>query len=172
VDAIEAIELLKSYQPPTTLQPIAAAAAFLYINNGRRLDSEHLDAIRAELACHHHDLRELATALLGLRAFGRWVLEFQDDEPTHRQIFELIGEAAPFFEPLMTALASAPQELATIVAAELRRFEGTDDDGSGHRAPCFGATAPEGTVPLRRLKPVATPPPIFTKTKNKVRAGR
>jgi hypothetical protein len=158
MDSQAALELLRTYRPPTTLQDISVSAARLYLVGEQKLSDDAIEALRGELWSHQQDVHRLTDAILGLRAFAQWVLEQHDDETAYDQIFELMKETAPIYEPILQALTAVPQDTAEAVKAALDRFRGVEDDGSSRRAPNFGEAAPAGTVPLKRLKPVAQPP--------------
>jgi hypothetical protein len=157
-DHDDILEQIEAYRPPEQLHPIATLTYELYDRAGFKFTEKELAQIRAELQKYYGDLKPLTDAVCGLSAFIMLAMQDLDDRVAARQIAELIRDLQPQYEPIGHRLVHVLQDIAKKTTGTLARFSGRRLEAEV-RAPAFGATAPNGTVPLRALKPVAQPPP-------------
>jgi hypothetical protein len=160
----KALEAIKDYRPPKKLHPIASKTYDLYAAAGNRLTPEALEALRADLRATYGDLKATTDALCGLASFVIYANEHLDDPAAAEQISELMRDARQEFEPVSTGLQSMLQDWARKVSGVFDRFSDRDQTAKA-RAPVYDELPPNGTVPLKQLKPVAKPPPIRVRAK-------
>lgn len=158
-----ALSALRAYRPPKTLPRSAEVAWALYEDNGDTLTEEAMETLRG-LLDRYEDLRALTDALCGLAAFQTYVGETLGDEATASRIALLIQETAPRYVPFFERVARAVDALGSDARKVLGRLFARDLEGE-RRAPVHDAAPPEGTVPLRSLKPIAQPPPWARRVK-------
>lgn len=163
---LEAFEKVRDYRPPKELPKIAEVAWALYAASGDRLEESDIDNLRLLLE-KREDLKALADDLCGLSAFQIYVGEHLGDEATATRVAALIQESLPRYEPMLRRALRKLHELGGEAKKALSKLFGHEVDGE-RRAPVHDAPAPEGTVPLRTLKPQAQPPPWV----KKARSGR
>jgi hypothetical protein len=162
----EVLNAIKDYRPPKKLHPIAGKTYDLYAAAGKQLTPEALDIILEELRSHYGDLKATTDALAGLASFQIYAREHLDDEKAADQIMELMKDARMQFEPLSLQVAGWLSDLTKKLTGIFDRF--TDRDRSGDsRAPVHDKAPPEGTVPLKQLKPMAEPPRVRRRDKKK-----
>jgi hypothetical protein len=162
---LDALRAMRDYRPPTKLPKSAEVAWALYEAGGDALDDAALEQLRILLG-RYDDLKDLTDAICGLAAFQAYVGEQLGDEATATQIAGLIQETAPRYVPFFERVVRAVDALGTEAKKVLGRFFGRNLEAQ-KRAPVHDAAAPEGTVPLRDLKPVAQPPPWAKRVKPK-----
>ncbi len=160
------IEGLKAYRPPKKLHPIAGKTYDLYAAAGNQLSDEAIAELRKDLEATYGDLKATTDALCGLASFVVYANEHLKDPKAGDQISALMQETRSQFEPLAARLSTLLQDAAKYATGVLDRFMDRDQTAK-NRAPRYDEPAPEGTVPLKQLKPVAQPPPVRDRGKKK-----
>lgn len=158
----ELIEQLKAYRPPKKLHPIAAKTHDFYLADGNQLTDAAIAAIQKDLEATYGDLKATTDALCGLAAFVMYANEGLNDPKAADQIGEVMKGARAQYDPLGERLARMVQEAGKKAGELLDRFMDRDQ-AEKKRAPMYDESPPQGTVPLKQLKPVAQPPPIRKK---------
>jgi hypothetical protein len=151
------LEQIGQYRAPSKLPPIAMKAYSLYTAGGSKLNDEAIGELRKELQAYGDDLKPLTDAIVGLGAFAIYVRDNLKDPAAAEAVAKLIHETAPKYASIGQRIAAALQDLANKATDLLDRF--TDREAPPKTAPKFGEDAPQGTVPLKALKPVGGPPP-------------
>ncbi len=162
-DDLDALAALRDYRPPKKLPKSAELAWALYMGKGDQLDDEAVTLIRAYLD-GVEDLKTLTDAICGLAAFQAYVGETLGDEKAATQVAKIIQDTAPRYVPFFERVMKAVLALGDGARRTLGRMFGRDP-GPERRAPVHDQAAPEGTVPLKQLKPVAEPPPWARRVK-------
>lgn len=157
------LEAIRDYKPPKKLHPIAGLTYDLYDAAGFQITDEVLDRLRRELEPHKSDLKALTDALCGLSAFIVYANEQLEDPEAAGRISELVKECRPQYAPLGEKLVGLLQDFAQQAKEIFGRFSDKEEE---LRAPKVGEQAPDGAVPLSRLKPVAKRPPLIRKAKD------
>jgi hypothetical protein len=163
----EALALLKaigSYRAPSKLPEPVKKANRAYHQNGRRFTEEDLDALRSEFRAVYSDLKATTDVLMGLAALVSYLKEKAKDEKSAEQIAEIMRDCAPEYQPIADKLAGVLQDVAEQFKGAFDRFLDRNDESKG-KAPTYDEAAPQGTVPLKDLKPVAAPLPQRPKKK-------
>lgn len=156
------LEAIRDYRPPSKLHPIAGLTFDLYDAAGSKITDEILDRLRQELEPHRTDLKALTDALCGLSAFIMYANEQLEDPEAAARVSELVKECRPQYAPLGEKLVGLLQDFAQQAKEVFGRFADKEEE---LRAPKVGEQAPDGAVPLSRLKPVAKRPPLIKKDK-------
>jgi hypothetical protein len=160
------LEQVGKYRAPTKLPPIANKAYDLYAAGGKKLSEEAIETLRKELGAFAGDLKALTDANVGLGAFAIYVRDHLNDPATAEQIAKLIRETAPKYASIGERIAAALQDLANKATDLLDRFADRDS-APKNVAPKFDSNEapPPGSIPLKSLKPVGTPPPLRDRKK-------
>lgn len=161
---VKVLEAIRDYKQPSKLHPIAMHAYYVYEEAGDNLTDEGVQELR-EILAKLEDLKELTDALCGLTAFMIYLSEQLKDTESSEKVANLMKEQKSRYIPLQERAAEAFQNLSHKAKGVLERFFGKSKEDSS-RAPVYDEEAPEGTVPLKNLKPVAQPPP-WAKKKGK-----
>lgn len=159
-----ALEALRDYRPPTKLPRSAEVAWALYEEGGDTLDDAAIAAIHQLLDTYENDLKGLTDALCGLAAFQTYVGETLGDEATASKVAKVIQDVVPRYVPFFERVVRAVDVLGIEARKVLGRFFARDTEAD-KRAPVHDEAAPDGSVPLRTLKPIAQPPPWAKKAK-------
>lgn len=160
------LEQVGKYRAPTKLPPIANKAYELYATGGKKLSPEAVDVLRKELAVFNDDLKALTDAICGLGAFAIYVRDHLHDPVAAETVAKLIHETAPKYKTIGERIAAALQDMATKATDLLDRF--TDREAVPKNvAPKFDGDEPPpaGSIPLKSLKPVGSPPPLRDRNK-------
>ena len=92
-----------------------------------------------------------------------YLSEYLDDQQNGAKVAGLIKEVGPKYESFTDRVTQAIENLGRRVKGVFERF--TDQKEDEKKAPVYDADAPEGTIPLKTLKPVARPPAWAQKKK-------
>ncbi|MBI2374130.1 MAG: hypothetical protein HYV07_09035 [Deltaproteobacteria bacterium] len=151
------LEAIKNYRPPAQIHPVAIRAFELYKGNDWKMTDEIVAALRKDLDAIGTDLKALSDAMCGLVAFMITASEKFGDTNAGEKIGKLLQEQGPKYSPLAEKILQGLQELGIKSKDAFARF--MDRDASAdRRAPTVDAKAPEGSVPLKAVKPAAAPP--------------
>lgn len=156
------LEAIRDYKPPKKLHPIPSRALDLYFAGGEKFSDEALDALRKDIEPLKHDLKALTDVLWGLSQVVIYLNENEQDAASATRISELVKECRPQYSPLGEKLVGLVQDFAKQAKEIFGRFADQEEE---LRAPKVGEQAPDGAVPLSRLKPVAKRPPPVAKKK-------
>jgi hypothetical protein len=154
---VKILQALRDYRPPSKLHPIAKFAYALYEEADMDLPPEAMTGLREELK-QYEDLKDLTDALCGLSAFMIYISEHLDDQKNGEKVAELIKEVGPRYSSFTDRVSVALENLGKKVKGAFDRFTARDLT-EDKRAPVHDENPPEGTVPLKKMKPVAQPPP-------------
>jgi hypothetical protein len=160
------LEQIGKYRAPTTLPPIARKAYDLYAAGGNKLSEAAVDALRQDLATFADDLKGLTDSICGLGAFAIYIRDHLNDPSTAEQVAKLIRETAPKYQTIGERIAAALQDLANKATDLLDRFADRESIPK-NVAPKFDSDEPppQGSIPLKSLKPVGGPPPLRDRNK-------
>lgn len=156
------LEAIRDYKPPKKLHPIAGRAIDLYFANGSKIPDEVVNALRQQIQPIKHDLKELTDVLWGLSQVIMYFNENEQNPDAAARISELVKECRPQYAPLGEKLVGLVQDFAKQAKEIFGRFADQEEE---LRAPKVGDQAPDGAVPLSRLKPMAKRPPPVNKKK-------
>ncbi|MEQ8277512.1 MAG: hypothetical protein RMA76_35005 [Deltaproteobacteria bacterium] len=152
------LEQIGKYKAPTKLPKISRIALALYEDGGFELNEEAVLALRLELESYEGDLKALTDANIGLGVFALYLRDTEKKPEQAEMIAALIRETAPKYQSIGERIVSALQDLAVNAKELLDKFSDRDDAAKA-RAPVYGEAGPEGSLPLKNLKPVGEPPP-------------
>lgn len=152
------LEQIGKYKAPTKLPKISRIALALYEDGGFELNDEAVLALRLELESYQGDLKALTDANIGLGVFALYLRDTEGKPEQAEKIAVLIRETAPKYQSVGERIVAALQDLAVSATSLLDRFSDRDE-GAKARAPKYGESGPDGTLPLKDLKPVGAPPP-------------
>ncbi len=151
------LDAIKNYRPPPQIHPVAIKAFDLYRANDWKMTDEIVGTLRKELDALGTDLKVLSDAMCGLVAFMVTASEKFGDTAAGEMIGKLLQEQGPKYAPLADRILQGLQELGIKSKDAFAKFIGSDSSAE-KRAPAVGDKPPEGSVPLKAVKPAAEPP--------------
>lgn len=151
--ADDILEQIGKYRAPSKLPPISMMAFNLYEQAGFQMTDVAIEALRIELKEHQDDLKDLTDQNVGLGVFALYLRDTRKDAQSAEKVAALIRETAPKYQSIGERIVSALQDLAANATALLDRFSDRDQEAKA-RAPKHGDKAPQGTLPLKDIKPV------------------
>lgn len=144
---------LAKYKAPSKLPRISMLAYFLYEEAGDRMTADALEALRIELSEKADDLSALTDVNIGLGVFALYLRDTRKDVEGAEAVAALIRETAPQYQTVGERIVAALQDLAESASGLLDQFSDRQNPDKKN-APAFGDSAPDGTLPLKTLKPV------------------
>lgn len=156
----ELLELVRSYEQPTKLHPIADRAFQLFEAAGGRLGEREVAVLRAVLEALKGDEQwvELMDALVSLYSFVIYANQKLNAPDAADAVTELIREQRGVFLSLRESLDEAHMDGSSEALRRSRGWWGAL--GEERRAPRVGEPAPKGTIRASVLKPRAQPPGV------------